>query len=119
MEWLATGSVILIIILHIAFLVLEMFLWTTPSGMKIFGLSPTEAKMTRVLAQNQGLYNGFLALGLFWGLWQQDYQFKFFFLGCMVVAGIFGAFTANHRIFFIQALPASLSALLVYLEYVA
>jgi putative membrane protein len=84
MEWLVTGSVILVIVLHVAFLVLEMFLWTTPLGMKIYGLSLTEAKMTRVLAQNQGLYNGFLA-----------------------------------RIFFVQALPASLSALLVYLEFVA
>ncbi|MEK8087356.1 DUF1304 domain-containing protein [Aquabacterium sp. A3] len=106
----------LVAVLHMYFLVLEMFLWTKPSGRKAFGLSPEQAEATKVLAANQGLYNGFLAAGLMWGLYlgAEGTPFKVFFLGCVVVAGMYGAVTASRKILFIQALPAALGlALLV------
>jgi len=95
---------------HVYILVLEMFLWTKPMGRKAFGLSQEEAEKTKVLAANQGLYNGFLAAGLFWGLIHPTHaigvQFQLFFLGCVVVAGIYGGLTAKRSIIFIQAVPA-------------
>lgn len=94
--------------LHLGFLVLEMFLWNTPTGHRIFGLKPELAAQSAALAKNQGLYNGFLAAGLIWGLvlGPAGLAIKVFFLACVVVAGIFGAATVNRRIFVIQALPA-------------
>jgi putative membrane protein len=82
-----------------------MFLWDKPKGMKTFGLTPEKAAMTKSLAMNQGLYNGFLAAGLAWGLYAAAFDFKVFFLACVVVAGVFGAATASRKILWVQALP--------------
>jgi putative membrane protein len=104
--------------LHVYFLVLEMFLWTTPTGRRTFGLDAEFAQRTRTLAANQGLYNGFLAAGLIWGLVAGDstgHAVKVFFLSCVVVAGIFGALTVNRRILYVQALPAAIGLVLVLL----
>ena len=111
---LATGVVAL---LHLYFLVLEMFLWTKPYGRRVFGLTEEKAQITKSLAANQGLYNGFLAAGLGWGLVLDDEGFgvTVFFLTCVVVAGIFGAVTANRKILFVQALPGALALVLVWL----
>lgn len=103
--------------LHLAFLVLEMNLWTKPIGLKIFRNDPEFAKRSATLAANQGLYNGFLTAGLIWSLWPgviYSDSLKMFFLGCVIIAGIFGAITVNRRIFMIQGLPA-LAALAVVL----
>ena len=101
---------------HLYILVLEMFLWTKPAGMRAFGLTPEFAEQTAVLAANQGLYNGFLAAGLIWGLILKDdgVSVRVFFLVCVVIAGIFGAITAKPSILFVQAVPA-LIALIVTL----
>ncbi|MEK6577957.1 MAG: DUF1304 domain-containing protein [Bdellovibrionota bacterium] len=97
-------------VLHLNFLILEMFFWTKPWGLRVFRQSKDHARATAVLAANQGLYNGFLAAGLIWGLIKADptlsLQIKLFFLSCVSVAGIYGAITVNKRIFFMQALPA-------------
>jgi putative membrane protein len=95
----------LVALLHVYFLVLEMFLWDKPKGMKTFGLTPEKAAITKSLAMNQGLYNGFLAAGLLWGLYAAAFDFKVFFLACVVVAGIFGAVTASRKILWVQAVP--------------
>ncbi len=112
------GSVFtaLVAVLHVYFLVLEMFLWDTPTGRKAFNLTPEFSAASKSLAANQGLYNGFLAAGLGWGLWLGEWggPIKLFFLGCVVVAGLFGALTVSRKIFFIQALPALVAAALVY-----
>ena len=98
-------------LLHVYILVMEMLLWETPRVRKVFGTSPEFAASTKSMAANQGLYNGFLAAGLFWGLWQGDAgrDVVAFFLICIVVAGIYGAITVSRRIFFVQALPAILA----------
>jgi putative membrane protein len=110
---LSTILIALVALLHLYFLVLEMFLWDKPQGMKAFGSTPEFAKATKVLAANQGLYNGFLAAGLIWGLWlgAAGFQIKVFFLGCIVVAGLYGAATAGRKILYVQALPAALAVL--------
>jgi putative membrane protein len=110
----ATIVVLLIAILHVYILALEMFWWNTPRGRKAFGLTPEFAAETRVLAANQGLYNGFLAAGLFWGLslGEEGIAIQLFFLMCVLVAGLFGAATANKRILFVQAMPAALGLVL-------
>jgi putative membrane protein len=107
----------LVALLHIYFLVLEMFLWDKPAGRKAFGLTLEQAQSTKVLAANQGLYNGFLAAGLIWGIGLGDAgtHIKIFFLGCVVVAGVYGAATASKKILFIQALPAAIGLALVIL----
>lgn len=111
---IATG---LVGVLHVYIMVLEMFLWTTPRGRKAFGLKPDFAVQTKALAANQGLYNGFLAAGLFWGLVHPVPEFatqiRLFFLACVGVAGVFGAATASSRILFVQTVPACLAALAV------
>jgi putative membrane protein len=109
--------VALVAVLHVYILVLEMFLWDTPRGRKAFGLTPEFAAASKVLAANQGLYNGFLAAGLFWGLslGAAGGGVKVFFLLCVLVAGLYGAATANKRILFIQALPAALGLVLTAL----
>ena len=91
---------------HLWFLVLEMFLWTTPYGLKTFRQTREAAEASKSLAMNQGLYNGFLAAGLAWGLAAGLPQVKLFFLGCVLVAGVFGGLTASRAILFVQALPA-------------
>jgi putative membrane protein len=95
----------LVALLHIYFLVLEMFLWDKPKGMKTFGLTPEKAAITKSLAMNQGLYNGFLAAGLAWGIYAAAFDFKVFFLACVVLAGVFGALTASRKILWVQAVP--------------
>lgn len=119
---LATKILIaLVALLHIYFLVLEMFLWTKPVGLKAFRLAPEFAEASKDLAANQGLYNGFLSAGLIWSLLhpQQDFAFqlKVFFLACVVFAGVFGALTVSKKIFFIQALPALAALVLVFLTH--
>jgi putative membrane protein len=101
--------------LHVYILVLEMFLWTTPKGLKAFGLTPELARATRTLAANQGLYNGFLAAGLVWGLalGTGGRSVEIFFLVCIIVAGVFGAATASRKILLIQAAPALAALALV------
>ena len=99
----------IIAILHVYFLILEMFLWDKPLGMKAFGNTVEKAKLTKVLAQNQGLYNGFLAAGLIWSLFASApfaIHLANFFLGCVLVAGVYGAMTASKKILYIQAMPA-------------
>ena len=115
MYWIALSLTLLVALLHVYFLVLEMFLWTRPLGLKTFRNSPDKAAATRVLAANQGLYNGFLAAGLLWGLATSQWNVVVFFLLCVVIAGAYGAWTVNKRIFFVQGVPAiaALAAILV------
>ncbi|MFT7773039.1 DUF1304 domain-containing protein [Roseateles sp.] len=113
MQILAVVLAALVAVLHLYFLVLEMFFWTKPLGRKAFGLKADFAEQTRALAANQGLYNGFLAAGLVWGLMQgaagAGKPWLVFFLGCVIVAGVFGAATASRKILFVQALPGALA----------
>lgn len=98
---------------HLIFMVLEMFLWTKPVGLKIFKMSSKDAQTSAVLAKNQGLYNGFLAAGLVWGLLTADpaqaFSIKVFFLACVAAAGLFGGLTADLSILWVQALPAAVA----------
>ena len=107
--------VLLVALLHGYFLILEIFLWDKPMGLKVFGHSKERAAATKVLASNQGLYNGFIAVGLLIGVIQGSagYVFKLFFLSCVVVAGIYGAIMASRKILFAQALPGAIGLLLV------
>ena len=102
-------------LLHVGFMVLEMFFWTRPIGLKTFRNTPQKAETTRVLAANQGLYNGFLAAGLLYGAATGSREFVLFFLACVVVAGVYGAYSVNKRIFFVQAMPALLALLALHL----
>jgi len=117
MQTTATIATALVALLHLYILYLEMFLWNTPKGRKVFGLTPEFAAASKALAANQGLYNGFLAAGLLWGLWlgPAGDPVKIFFLGCVIVAGVFGAATAKRSILFIQALPGAVALALVLL----
>lgn len=101
----------LVALIHVYIVILEMVWWDTPRGHKAFGLTPEFAARSKVLAANQGLYNGFLVAGLAWGLWlgADGFAIKLFFLGCVLVAGLFGAATASRKILYIQALPAALA----------
>lgn len=114
---LASVFVALVALLHLAFFVLESFLWTKPAGRRIFGLSRELAESTKSLAANQGLYNAFLAAGLVWGLMPGPHAFavKVFFLTCVVIAGVVGGFTAKRSILIVQALPGAIALLLVLL----
>ena len=109
MSTVAVVLLVLVGLLHLYFLVLEMFLWDKPAGLKAFGNTPEKAAATKVLAANQGLYNGFLAAGLLWGLFDHLPMLVNFMLGCVIVAGCYGAYSVNKRIFFIQAAPAILA----------
>ncbi|WP_137135488.1 DUF1304 domain-containing protein [Rhizobium sp. FKY42] len=117
MSVIANVIVALLALEHLYILVLEMFLWTKPQGRKAFGLTPERAEATKVMAANQGLYNGFLAAGLLWALVHPDagvaYQLKLFFIGCVLVAGLYGGATASRKIFVIQALPAAIALIFV------
>jgi len=106
MSLIAIILIVLVALLHLYFLVLEMFLWTKPFGLKAFAQSLEKAEQSKVLAANQGLYNGFLAAGLLWAVATTQPQVALFFLGCVVVAGVYGAMTVSRKIFFVQALPA-------------
>ena len=102
--------------IHVYIVILEMFLWRTPRGLKSFGTTQAFADQSATLAANQGLYNGFLVAGLVWGLLAADpigFQVKVFFLACVIVAGVFGAATVSRRILFVQALPAVLALVVV------
>lgn len=100
---------------HVGILVLEMFFWNHPIGQKIFSMTPEVAESSAVLAMNQGLYNGFLAAGLLWGLLINRFDIKVFFLCCVIVAGIFGGITAKTSILFTQGLPALIALILVFM----
>ena len=116
MHVLALVLIGLVAATHGYFLVLEMFLWRTPFGRRIFGTDEAFAERSAVLAANQGLYNGFLAAGLVWSLVAADpvgFQAAVFFLVCVIVAGVYGAATVNRRILFVQAVPAALALVAV------
>src|SRR5271163_1843684 len=117
MSLIANILVALVALLHVYFLVLEMFLWTKPLGLKTFRQSLEKATDSAVLAANQGLYNGFLAAGLVWGLIEGvptfAFQIKMFFLICVIIAGVYGAVTVSRRILFVQALPAAIALILL------
>jgi putative membrane protein len=109
----------LVALVHLYFLVLEMFLWATPFGVKTFGRPREEMESTKVLAGNQGLYNGFLAAGLAWGAFASEpdmaFRLRLFFLGCVIVAGVYGGITAARKILYVQALPAVVALVVVFL----
>ncbi len=119
MEYIAIALVLLVALEHIYILVLEMFLWTTPKGRKTFGLEEEFAESTKALAANQGLYNGFLAAGLIWGLVHPvayvGMQIQLFFLCCVLVAAVYGSITAKKSILIMQGLPAALALISVFL----
>ena len=121
MNALGTSLIVLVAALHLWFLVLEMFLWTRPIGLKAFRNTLETARPMAVLAANQGLYNGFLAAGLLWGAFHPNAevgrQVAVFFLACVVVAGCFGAVTASRRILYVQAVPALVALVVVLLGY--
>jgi putative membrane protein len=110
----------LVALIHLYIMLLEMVWWTSPRGQKAFGLTPEFARETKVLAANQGLYNGFLAAGLIWGLVHPDpafaWQIQLFFLACVAIAGLYGAATASRKILFIQTVPAVLAIIAVVLR---
>ena len=116
MVLLANALVLIVALLHIGFLILEMFFWNHPIGRRRFGLTPEFARESATLAANQGLYNGFLAAGLLWGLAINSTAVQIFFLLCVLIAGIFGGFTARRTILYIQALPALLALIAIYLS---
>lgn len=111
--------VALVALIHLYIVWLEMFAWDTPTGHKAFNLKPEFARETKVLAANQGLYNGFLAAGLLWGLYlgASGFGFKAFFLICVIVAGLYGAATASRKILYIQAIPAALALAALWLGW--
>lgn len=117
MKKLASVLIAVVAFEHMMFLVLEMFLWTTPTGMRVFALTPEFAQQSATLAANQGLYNGFLAAGLIWSLLQKGDAFaaKVFFLTCVIVAGVFGGVTVKPSILFVQAAPALIALIVVWL----
>src|ERR1700749_985371 len=117
MAMLATILVALVAALHLYFLVLEMFLWTKPRGLKTFGLDPVFAEPSKTLAANRGLYNGFLAAGLVFGLVRGDVPTVLFFLGCVIVAGVYGAATVGRKILFVQAVPALVAGVAVLVAW--
>lgn len=115
-----TVLIAIVALLHFYFLILEMFLWTKPAGLKAFRMSSEQAKVTSTLAGNQGLYNGFLAAGLIWSLAHPNTevgrQLAFFFLACVIVAAVYGGFSISKKIFLIQGLPALLAVLALVAE---
>ena len=115
MTTLANILIGIVALLHLGFLALEMFFWDHPVGRKRFGMTAEYSKASATLAANQGLYNGFLAAGLVWGLVSGDFSITIFFLVCVVIAGIYGGLTAKRSILYIQALPGLLALLAVYL----
>lgn len=114
---IATVLIAVVALIHVYIVVLEMALWDRPQGRKAFGTTAEFAAATKVLAANQGLYNGFLVAGLAWGLWlgEAGFAVKVFFLACVLVAGLYGAATASRKILFVQALPAALALGALYL----
>jgi putative membrane protein len=119
MRILADVALVVVALLHLGFLILEMFFWTKPFGLRTFRLTPEIAQASAGLAANQGLYNGFLAAGLIWGVIGGDgaYFIRLFFLSCVIVAGVFGGFTAKRSILYMQALPGLLALLAVLVAH--
>ena len=121
MGLIVQALVFLIGLLHVYFLSLEMFFWTKPRGLKAFGQTLEQARASKVLAANQGLYNGFLAAGLVWGVFHPDVlfalQIKIFFLSCVFLAGIYGGLTAHRQILIYQAMPAALALILIFCQW--
>jgi len=115
MNLIANVLVVLVAVLHIGFLALEMFFWDHPFGRKRFRMTPEYSKASASLAANQGLYNGFLAAGLIWGLVTSNLPVQIFFLICVLVAGVYGGLTTRRTILYIQALPGLLALIFVYL----
>jgi putative membrane protein len=113
----ANTAIAIVGAIHVYIVVLEMFLWDKPTGMKTFRMTPEFAKQTKTLAANQGLYNGFLAAGLFWGLYlgAEGFAVKVFFLTCVTVAGVYGSFTASRSILIVQAIPAAVALGILYM----
>jgi len=106
----------LVAFLHVYFLILEMFFWTKQKGLKTFGLKKEYAEQSKVLAANQGLYNGFLAAGLIWSIILKNHEIATFFLCCVIIAGVYGAYsTKKIRLFYIQSIPALFSLILIYI----
>jgi putative membrane protein len=116
MTVIANIVIALVAILHLGFLVLEMFLWNHPIGRKTFKMTEEVSASSATLAANQGLYNGFLAAGLIWGLLSGEFSVKLFFLICVLIAGIFGGFTAKRSILYLQALPALVGLVFLFLS---
>ena len=116
MKTLADILIAFVALEHFGFMVLEMFFWTTPFGLKTFKQTPQQAQDSRVLAANQGLYNGFLAAGLVWPMLSSNDSVKVFFLACVLVAGIFGGLTSKRTILYVQALPALLALIALFLS---
>jgi putative membrane protein len=117
MHTIAHYAVAFVGLLHFYFLVLEMFLWTKPAGLRAFGLTPERAEASRVLAANQGLYNGVLGAGLIWSsLIRPDFDVMLFFLMAVVIVGFYGAATANKKILYVQALPAIIAIVLLHIR---
>lgn len=114
---IATILIGLVALIHVYIVLLEMLWWDTPRGRKAFGMTPEFSASTKVLAANQGLYNGFLVAGLAWGLWlgEAGFAVKVFFLACVLVAGLYGAATASTKILYIQAMPAALALVALWL----
>lgn len=114
----ANVAVTLVALLHLQFMILELFFWDKPLGLRVFGLTPEFAKASKVLASNQGIYNGFLFAGCVWGLslGPSGHSIIIFFLGCVVVAGVFGGLTANRKILWVQALPGAIALALILLS---
>lgn len=106
-------AILIVAGLHIGFLILEMFLWQQPYGLKVFSMTPEEAATSAKLAKNQGLYNGFIAAGLIWGVLKNQFDIKIFFLVCVIIAGCYGAATVGIKILFVQAVPAFIALMLM------
>ncbi|MCH8478935.1 MAG: DUF1304 domain-containing protein [Wenzhouxiangella sp.] len=115
MKIIAFILIALVVASHLGFLVLEMFFWDHPIGREMFAMTPEQSAASAALAMNQGLYNGFLAAGLIWGLWSGRLDLKVFFLCCVIIAGVFGGLTAKFSILFVQGLPALLALIFVLL----
>ena len=116
MKLLSTIFILFVALSHIGILVLEMFFWNHPVGHKIFSMTPEHAELSATLAMNQGLYNGFLAAGLFWGLLKDRFDIKVFFLSCVLVAGVFGGITAKTSIMFTQGMPALIALIFLLIN---
>ncbi|MEN8123860.1 MAG: DUF1304 domain-containing protein [Bacteroidota bacterium] len=118
MKFIQIFLIALVAFEHIYFMILEMFFWTKPKGLKTFGLNKEVAENSKVLAANQGLYNGFLAAGLIWSIFDKDnsIQIAVFFLVCVIIAGAYGAYTTKKlKLFYIQSLPAILALILIHI----
>lgn len=114
MPTITTALITIIVLLHVYIMIMEMFMWTKPRTLAIFGITKAEAETSKTLAANLGIYNAFLAAGLAYGLVQDNIEFKVFFLICVLIAGIYGGMTATKRILFVQALPALVALVLLF-----